>query len=439
MLLQDYISEYKKKTKKSARLFSKSARLHVNGVSHNIRYYDPHPFVVRSSAGACLEDVDGNTYTDYWMGHWSIILGHAQDRVAEALGRQVSRGWMYGAVNEQTVRLSELIEKAVPVAEKIRYVTSGTEAAMYAVRLARSATGKRIIAKVDGGWHGYTSDLLKSVNWPFSESESTGLVGEERIVSIPYNDLEKSLEILRECAGDLAGIIIEPVLGGGGCIPGDRDYLAGIEEFAHANGALFMLDEIVTGFRFRYGCLYSAMGLDPDIVTLGKIVGGGMPIGMICGKDEIMMHADTTGKKKSERSYVGGGTFSANPMSMTSGYETLDILRTRKSTYSKINALGEAARAGLSRALDGVAAVTGKGSMFMTHFPTDCTVPITDARQAAACDSRMLQGYHFKMIARDGIFCLPGKLGAISSAHTKEDIKKMILATEDFAGSISPN
>lgn len=438
-MLPDYISEYKNKTKKSARLFSKSARLHVNGVSHNIRYYDPYPFVVRSSAGASLEDVDGNTYTDYWMGHWSLILGHAQERIAEALGEQISQSWMYGTVNEQTIRLSELIAKAVPVAEKTRYVTSGTEAAMYAVRLARSATGRRIIAKVDGGWHGYTSDLLKSVNWPFSKSESAGLVGETEIVSIPYNNLEKSLDVLKECAGDLAGIIIEPVLGGGGCIPGTRDYLAGIEEFVHANGSLFMLDEIVTGFRFRYGCLYPTMGLDPDIVTLGKIVGGGMPIGVICGKDEIMMHADTTGKKKSERSYVGGGTFSANPMSMTAGYEALNILRTRKSTYTKINTLGETARVKLAGAFDGRAVVTGKGSMFMTHFPTDGTAEITDGRQAARCDGQMLQRYHFKMIAHDGIFFLPGKLGAISDAHTKGDIKRMVLATEDFAGSMPSN
>ena len=439
VLSQDYVAEYKKKTKKSARLFSKSASLHVNGVSHNIRYFDPYPFVVRSSAEARLEDVDGNTYTDYWMGHWSVILGHAQDKIAEALGRQIPHGWMYGTVNRQTIRLSELIAKAVPVAEKIRYVASGTEAAMYAVRLARSVTGKGTIAKVDGGWHGYTSDLLKSVNWPFSESESAGLTNEEGIVSIPYNNLERSIEILREHAEDLAGIIIEPVLGGGGCIPGNKDYLAGIEEFVHANGSLFMLDEIVTGFRFRYGCLYPTMGLDPDIVTLGKIVGGGMPIGIICGKDEIMTHADTTGKKKSERSYVGGGTFSANPASMVAGYETLDALRRRKTTYSRINTLGEIARARLSSALDGRAVVTGRGSMFMTHFLTDGATSVTDARQAAKCDGRMLQAYHFKMIAHDGIFFLPGKLGAISDAHTRRDIKEMILATEDFACSMPAN
>ena len=421
-----HITEYKKKTKNSAKIFSKSLKLHVNGVSHNIRYYEPYPFVVKSSLGKSLTDVDDNKYTDYWMGHWSLILGHGQKDVKDSLRKQIEKSWMYGAVNEQTIKLSELISKAVPVAEKIRYVTSGTEATMYAVRLARSVTDKKIIAKIDGGWHGYTSDLLKSVNWPFTESESSGIVNEEKIVSIPYNDLEGSLKILKKHAKDLAGVIIEPVLGGAGCIPATADYLKGIQEFIHKNKSLFILDEIVTGFRFRYGCLYPTMKLDPDIVTLGKIVGGGMVIGVMCGKKEIMEYADTTGKKKSERSYVGGGTFSANPTSMTSGYATLSVLKNNSQIYSKINDLGEYARKELTKSFDGKVIVTGKGSLFMTHFVKNGISKITNATQASMCDVTALHNYHFKMIAQDGIFFLPGKLGAISNAHTKADIKKMV-------------
>jgi len=428
----NYTKEYKKKTKNSAKLFSKSSKLHVNGVSHNIRFYEPYPFVVKKSAGKNLIDVDSNKYTDYWMGHWSLILGHGHKSVKDSLKKQIEKSWMYGTVNEQTIQLSELISKAVPVAEKIRYVTSGTEATMYAVRLARSVTGKKIIAKIDGGWHGYTSDLLKSVNWPFSESESSGVVNEEQIVSIPYNDLECSLKILKKYSKDLAGVIIEPILGGGGCIPATPEYLKGIQEFVHKNNSLFILDEIVTGFRFRYGCLYPTMKLNPDIVTLGKIVGGGMAIGVMCGKKEIMGQADTTGKKKSERSYVGGGTFSANPASMAAGFATLKILRSKKSTYSKINMLGEFARKELEKVFDGKIAVTGKGSLFMTHFLKDGITEVTNSAQVAKCDLQMLAKYHFKMIAHDEIFFLPGKLGAISDAHSKEDIKKMISASEKF-------
>jgi len=426
------ISEYRKKTRKSAKLFTQSSKLHVNGVSHNIRYYEPYPFVVKQSYGNSLIDVDDNKYTDYWMGHWSLILGHGPKKIKEALKKQIEKSWMYGTVNEQTIRLSEIISKAVPVAEKIRYVTSGTEATMYAVRLARSVTGRKIIAKIDGGWHGYTSDLLKSVNWPFTESESSGVINEEKIISIPYNNLEESLKILKKVSKDLAGVIIEPVLGGGGCIPATSEYLKGIQEFSHKNKSLFILDEIVTGFRFRFGCLYPTMKLDPDIVTLGKIVGGGMAIGVMCGKKEIMQYADTTGKKKSERSYVGGGTFSANPTSMVAGYATLSVLKNSKSTYSKINELGECVRKELGKVFGDKAIITGNGSLFMTHFVKKGVKEITNSTDVARCDSELLKKYHFKMIAQDGIFFLPGKLGAISAAHSKEDIKKMIVASESF-------
>ena len=174
------------------------------------------------------------------------------------------------------------------------------------------------------------------------------------------------------------------------------------------------------------------MKLNPDIVTLGKITGGGMAIGVICGKKEIMEHADTTGKKKSERAYIGGGTFSANPTSMTSGYATLNYLKTNKSTYAKINTIGDYARKELEKVFDGKVIVTGKGSLFMTHFVKNGITEITNSTDAAKCDSEMLQKYHFKMISKDGIFFLPGKLGAISISHTKDDIKKIILASENF-------
>ncbi|MBA0908280.1 MAG: aminotransferase class III-fold pyridoxal phosphate-dependent enzyme [Nitrosarchaeum sp.] len=427
------ILDYKKKTKKSAKLFLASSKIHVNGVSHNIRFFQPYPFIVKSSSGKNLQDVDDNKYTDYWMGHWSLILGHGPKQVKDSLKKQIEKSWMYGTVNEQTIKLSELITKAVPVAEKIRYATTGTEATMYAVRLARSVTGKKIIAKIDGGWHGYTSDLLKSVNWPFTESESGGIINEEKIISIPFNDLEKSLVILNKISTDLAGIIIEPVLGGGGCIPATQEYLKGLEEFAHKNNSLIILDEIVTGFRFRFGCLYPTINLDPDIVTLGKIVGGGMPIGVLCGKKEIMKFADTSGNKKSERAYIGGGTFSANPMSMTSGFATLSELKKSKNMiYPKINSLGKFARDELGKIFGSKVIITGKGSLFMTHFVSEGITEITNSAQAAKCDTKSLYNYHFKMIAQDGIFFLPGKLGAISNVHTKEDIKKIITATDNF-------
>lgn len=431
--MKSALEEYKKRTKKSAKLFEKSRKYHVNGVHHNIRFFEPYPFVTKSARGKFLIDVNENKYVDYWMGHWSLLLGHSPLFVRQQVKKQLGSDWMHGTVNKATIELSELIQKAVPVSEKLRYVSTGTEATMYAVRMARSYTNKKVIAKIDGGWHGYTSDLLKTVNWPFDQSESSGLVDEKHIVSLPLNNLEKSLEILGRVKNDLAGVIIEPLLGGGGCIPAQKDYLRGIQEFVHGINSLFLLDEIVTGFRFKYGCLYSTMKLDPDIVTLGKIVGGGFPIGVICGKEEILDFANTKVHKKTERSYIGGGTFSANPATMVAGHATLSSIKKKKnSLYSKINKLGESARKDLAKTFGNKVIVTGKGSLFMTHFVKDGIYEIKNASDAAKCDSELLHRYHFELIARDGIFFLPGKLGAISEAHSASDVKSMVSATDRF-------
>jgi glutamate-1-semialdehyde 2,1-aminomutase len=435
--LPSALDTYKKNTIKSAKIFARSKKLHISGVSHNIRFFEPYPFVTKSAKGKHLTDVDSNKYTDYWMGHWSIVLGHAAPKVAEKVRKQINSCWMHGTVNENTVEFSEVIQDAVPVAEKIRYVSTGTEATMYATRIARAKTGKKIIAKIDGGWHGYTTDLLKSVNYPFDQPESAGLTDESHIVSVPYNNLEKSISILESVKNDLAGIIIEPVLGGAGCIPATKEYLTGIQEFVHRNNALYMLDEIVTGFRFRFGCLYKTMGLDPDIVTLGKIVGGGFPIGVICGKNEIMKITDTNSNKRLDRSYIGGGTFSANPMTMTSGRAMLKILKKNSGPiYKKIGKLGDEARKGLAKIFADKVTVTGMGSLFMPHFLSNGITQVTNAEEASMCDTQTLKRYHFEMIAKDGIFFLPGKLGVISYVHSESDIKDLLEASKKFAISL---
>ena len=397
--MKNSVKVYKEKTRKSFRLFEESKKYHVNGVHHNIRFFEPYPFVTKSAGGKFLTDVDSNKYVDYWMGHWSLILGHAVKNIEKKTIQQIKNGWMHGTVNTNAILLSEKISKAVSVAEKIRYVTTGTEATMYAVRLARAVTGRKIIAKIDGGWHGYTTDLLKTVNWPFNQSESKGLTDEKHIVSLPYNNLEKSLTILKSIKKDLAGVVIEPVLGGGGAIPATKNYLKGIEEFTKKNNSLFILDEIVTGFRFRYGCLYNTMKLDPDIVTLGKIVGGGFPIGVICGKSEIMEHANTSTHSKKTRTYIGGGTFSANPLSMMAGYTNLDTIKKKgNSLYKKINSLGDDAKKFIGKIFADDAIITGKGSLFMTHFPNDDISEITNASDVSKCDSEKLYQYHFCLL-----------------------------------------
>jgi len=424
---------YKKNTQKSSKLFKKSKKFHVNGIHHNIRFFEPYPFVTKSSKGKFLVDVDHNKYVDYWMGHWSLILGHSPKNVLHNAKSQLGNGWMHGTLSKNTIKLSEKISKVVPVAEKIRYATTGTEATMYAIRLARAATKRKTIAKIDGGWHGYTTDLLKTVNWPFEISESEGIVDEKNIVSLPYNDLEKSINILKSIRNDLAAVIIEPVLGGGGCIPATKEYLTGIEEFCHKNNSLFILDEIVTGFRFRYGCLYNTMKLDPDIVTLGKIVGGGFPIGVICGKDEFMNYANTSLLSRLDRAYIGGGTFSANPLSMIAGDSTLYTIKNKGNAfYEKLNKFGSEVRKMLDKKFAGDVITTGVGSLFLTHFLNGKISEIKNATDAAKCNKKKLHDYHFHMIANDKIFFLPGKLGAFSDVHTKSDIIAIMKSTDNF-------
>ena len=433
MIRMEDTKTYRLKTGKSAKLFEKSKKYHVDGVHHNIRFFEPYPFVTKSANRKFLIDVDSNKYVDYWMGHWSLILGHTQKKIVSQIKKQLSYDWMHGTLNKNSIELSEKISKAVPVAEKIRYASTGTEATMYAVRLARTITKRKTIAKIDGGWHGYTTDLLKTVNWPFRESESSGLTDEKHIISLPYNNLEKSIKILKMKKNDLAAVIIEPVLGGGGCIPATKEYLLCIQEFCHKNNILFILDEIVTGFRFRFGCLYNTMKLDPDLVTLGKIVGGGFPIGVICGKNELMKYASTSIFSKTERAYIGGGTFSANPLTMMAGSTMLTIIKNKGNLlYNKLNSFGIETRKMLDKKFGGSVITTGIGSLFLTHFLNDSIYKINNATDAAKCNTKKLHDYHFHMIANDGIFFLPGKLGAYSDAHTKSDINAIAKSTDKF-------
>ena len=432
-MLKNDLRIYKKNTRKSEETFKKSKKLHVNGVHHNIRFFEPYPFITKSSSGKFLIDVDSNKYVDYWMGHWSLILGHSPKNVRTNVRMQLDNGWIHGTVSKNSIDLSEKISKAVPVAEKIRYASTGTEATMYAVRLARTITKRKVIAKIDGGWHGYTTDLLKTINWPFHKSESSGLTDEKHIISLPYNNLEKSVKILKTKKNDLAAIIIEPVLGGGGCIPATREYLLGIQEFCHKNNILFILDEIVTGFRFRFGCLYNTMKLDPDLVTLGKIVGGGFPIGVICGKNELMKYASTSIFSKTDRAYIGGGTFSANPLTMMAGSTMLTTIKNKGNLlYKKLNSFGIETRKMLDKKFGGSVITTGIGSLFLTHFLSDSTYEINNAADAAKCNIKKLHDYHFHMIANDGIFFLQGKLGAFSDVHTKSDIANLAKSTDEF-------
>jgi glutamate-1-semialdehyde 2,1-aminomutase len=436
--MNDYVRNYQRKTIKSKHLYSRSTKVFPGGISHNIRYFEPYPFFVKAARGRKLRDVDNNLFTDYWMGHWALILGHSPKPVVNAVTTQVRNGTLYGTVNDASVELAECIKKLMTRAEMLRFSTTGSEATMYAVRLARAKTGRRVIAKAIGGWHGFNTTLMQTVNYPFEVEEGPGLVQDEGqyVESIPFNNLEASLKILETIKDDLACIIIEPVLGGAGCIPPADGYLQGLQEFSKKNGSLFILDEIVTGFRLSLRGAANVYKLEPDLFTLGKICGGGMPIGVVCGDKEIMSLADPVSRRdKDVRCAIGGGTFSANPVTMTAGLATLNHLRKHTDIYTKIDRLGDMARKGLMRIFAEAripCQVTGIGSIFLTHFRKEA---VQDASEVAASDREMLAKYHLALMADHGIFFLPTKMGAFSNSHDESDVKRLLGATEKIAQS----
>jgi glutamate-1-semialdehyde 2,1-aminomutase len=286
--------------------------------------------------------------------------------------------------------------------------------------------------------HGFNTNLLQSVNYPYEVDEGLGLIEDEGhyVESLQFNDLDRSLKVLESIKDDLAAVIVEPVLGGAGCILPKKGYLEGLQEFVQKNDSLFILDEIVTGFRFSYGAAQDNFKLEPDLFTLGKIIGGGLPIGAVCGKKEIMKMADaTTEGDKSTYCSIGGGTFSANPLTMKAGYHTLKTLRNDTSIYDRINNLGEITRVGLSKIFNELkirAEVTGIGSLFMIHFLNDKVKTINNALDAALSNKELLNNYNLALLARHNIFFLPGKMGAFSNAHEKKDSIRLLNATRNI-------
>jgi len=280
--------------------------------------------------------------------------------------------------------------------------------------------------KMAGGWHGYNTELNKGVHTPFDRSESAGILEEEQayVKSVKFNDLGAAEAEMSKARGDVAAIFLEPVLGAGGCIPADRDYLKGLRELADTHGALLCFDEIITGFRLAIGGAQEWYGVNPDLASFGKIVGGGLPIGLVCGRKEIVDLADPS--RKTERFVsIGGGTFSENPLTMVAGLATVRHLRKNaKSIYPRLAAMGGAIRTGVDKrfAEEGVEAhTTGVGSLFLTHFGEEPT----NAEEGARGDRDKARSYVLHLMA-SGIFMLPGHPGAVSTAHTSRDTEKLI-------------
>jgi glutamate-1-semialdehyde 2,1-aminomutase len=414
---------------RSEELFARAVELLPGGVNSPVRAFrgvGGTPRFIRSASGATMTDVNGRTYIDY-VGSWGpMILGHADPEVIAALTDALSRGTSFGAPNELEVEIAEEIVAAVPGIEMVRMVNSGTEATMSAIRLARGVTGRTKLIKFEGCYHGHGDSLLvkagsgvATLGLPDSPGVPAALA--ENTITAPFND-SAALEQIFDQHNDVAAVIIEPVVGNMGCVPPNDGYLQSVRELSSRHGALLIFDEVMTGFRVARGGAQELYGIRPDITTLGKIIGGGLPVGAYGGSKDLMRNIAPAG------AIYQAGTLSGNPLAMTAGLVTLRRLRD-KTVYEALEHAGARLAAGMSRAAAhaGVVTVTNRvGSMLTTFFTDQPVFDWTTANKS----NRERYGKFFHAMLDEGVYLAPSQFEAafISTAHTEEVIDQTIAA-----------
>jgi glutamate-1-semialdehyde 2,1-aminomutase len=415
---------------KSNALFA-SAKKHIpGGVNSPVRAFksvEMDPLYIDRGKGARVWDVDGNEYIDYLCSWGPLILGHADSRIVEVLNDYATRGTSFGANTEIEVKFARLITEIYPSIEKVRMVSSGTEATMSAVRLARGYTKKSKIIKFEGCYHGHGDSFLIKAG---SGVLTLGIPGSPGITEstakdtliAEFNNIVSVQELVSANRGQIAAIILEPVMGNAGLIPPDVDFLKGIRDLTRNEDILLIFDEVITGFRVALGGAQQLYGVEPDLTCLGKIIGGGLPVGAFGGRTEIM---DTMAP---DGPVYQAGTLSGNPLAMAIGYETVSILRdesAHESLEQKANLLVQGFRDNLKK-LNLNFSVNRVGSMFCLFF-TDRKVNNYEAAMSA--DTRLFQIYFSKMIEK-GIYIAPSpfEVAFISTAHIQEDIERTIEA-----------
>ncbi|MEA2070847.1 MAG: aspartate aminotransferase family protein [Asgard group archaeon] len=426
--------QYIENHKKSQKLWKESQKIFPAGVSHNIRDFNMStlnlwPPFIQNAKGSHIFDVDNNDYLDYWITHGSAILGHAPEAVQQAIKKQLPKGNHYGMVNEHAVNLAKKIIHATPSIKELRFCSTGTEATMYASHLARAYTNKKTILKIKGGWHGGNDTLFYFVKHFKNGIETQGIrsVEEANILTFQYNDVNMFRSLLKQHKKDIAAVVMEPVMGAGGTIKPENDFLKIIREETLQNDILLIFDEIITGFRLSFHSGQGYFGVNPDITTLGKIVGGGAPIGVIGGREDILEQANLL---EGGKVWIGGGTFSGNPISMVAGKAIIDTLEKQKdSLYSRLNKLGEKLRNGIRQIIKDYnipATVTGIGSMSSFHWlkKKPRKKPVNSSEIFEKLDSKK-SAYNQLLMFNRGIL-VRGGLGYLSAAHQPNDVEKTI-------------
>ena len=431
-----------RKLDESRRLRERAERLIPGGVSSPVRAFKAveceAPFIVRGQ-GSRTWDADGNEYLDY-VGSWGpLILGHAEPNTIEAILSAAVNGTSFGASTPSEAELAELVTQAFPHIQKVRFVSSGTEATMSAIRLARAYTKRKYVIKFEGCYHGHADSLLVKAG---SGVVTLGIPGSAGVldeisqftIALPFNDTEVLEQAFSKYRHQIACVIVEPVVGNMGCVPANGGYLANLRTITQREKTLLIFDEVMTGFRVAYGGAQELYGITPDLTTLGKIIGGGLPVGAYGGPAEIMNMVAPAGPM------YQAGTLSGNPLAMAAGIATVKQLRDKKSEiYSRLDSLS-------SRLVDGIAAaakdagvqITANrvGSMFTWFFNPG---PVTDWASASKSDTAHF-GRFFRGMLDSGIYLPPSQYEAafLGAAHSEEDVQKTIDAAKAvFTGAMA--
>ena len=411
---------------KSEELFKEAQNYLPGGVDSPVRAYKPYPFFAKEAHGSKIIDVDGNSYIDYCLAYGPLVLGHANEKIMDKVAEQLKIGSAYGVPTENEIELAKLVIKKVPCAEMVRFVNSGTEATMSAIRLARAATGKKKIIKFEGSYHGaHDYVLVKSGSGAVGLPDSPGVPEDttKNTILVGFNNKEAVADLIEREGDDIAAIIVEPIMGNIGFIPPKGDYLKFLREITRQNDIILIFDEVITGFRIAEGGAQEYFGVTPDLVTFGKILGGGFPIGGFAGKKELMEMISPAG------TVYQAGTFNGNPISITAGIAMLNQLN--NDFYVESNKKGNTLRNGIQDILndkDLDFKVAGLSSMFQIYFTDKEVYDYTSAKSA---DTKKFNQY-FHTLLKNGVFIPPSQFECcfISSMHEGEDIQKTLEAVE---------
>jgi glutamate-1-semialdehyde 2,1-aminomutase len=411
-------------------LYEEALRYIPGGVNSPVRAFKPvggHPLFIERGQGCTIWDADGNAYTDY-VGSWGpLILGHAHPKILEAVKKAAANGTSFGAPTAGEIELARLLCEAVPSIEEVRLVSSGTEAVMSALRLARAATGRNKIVKFDGGYHGHVDTLLASAGSGVATLGIPGTPGVPPAVVadtlvLPYNDLGAVQSAFQIYSGEIACVIVEPVAGNMGVVPPLPGFLEGLREVTKRDRSLLIFDEVITGFRLAWGGAQERFGVIPDLTTLGKIIGGGFPVGAFGGRRDLMEQMAPVGP------VYQAGTLSGNPVAVAAGQAALELLR-EPGTYERLEALGAKLESGLRQAAEtaGATVTLNRVGSMMTGFFTDG--PVVDFTSAAKSDTARYGAFFREMLER-GVYLAPSQYEAafVGLAHSEEDIERTIEA-----------